>query len=320
MEHDLVNRRSEFLHSDLYSATSAFSSAVSWRCDRYGDVLVDQKTRGNAVASVVGRVLPTHLDCGPRGNFSNLGFGSLQTSKFQLHVGKPFGTVFVSDFDKAIANFTTIQRSKAPTGKCVNFIVFDVKDTNLRFARSVYEKRPGTVAVLGGEDVSDLQGSAEGVLDKDSVDSDTEHWPVPEELRAQLDGIKHRYRVAPLHVFKSNGQFVEPLDVNDALEESLVEIRFELRHYSFTSKNEHSFNASIEQIVILRPGVARPASSYKRKDYRVGPVGLRPKTARAPTSTPAEVGGSQIAGAAQDTVGILREEGEIVGFHVGNGA
>ncbi|KAH9001652.1 hypothetical protein EDB92DRAFT_1966163, partial [Lactarius akahatsu] len=96
-----------------YSATSAFSSAVSWRCDRYGDVLVDQKTRGNAVASVVGRVLPTHLDCGPCGNFSNLGFGSLQTSKFQLHVGKPFGTVFASDFDKAIANFTTIQRSKA---------------------------------------------------------------------------------------------------------------------------------------------------------------------------------------------------------------
>ncbi|KAH9037778.1 hypothetical protein EDB85DRAFT_1934385 [Lactarius pseudohatsudake] len=317
MEHDLVNRRSEFLQSDLYSSTSAFCSALSWRSDRYGNVLVDQKTRGNAVASVVGRVLPSHLDCGPRGNFSNLGFGSLQTSKFQLHLGKPFGTVFAADFDKAVSNFMSIQRLKALTGKCVNFLVFEGKDTNLRFARAVYDKRPRTIGAIGGDDVSNSPGSGEGESEEDSVDSDTEHWPVPEELRTQLDGIKHEYRVAPLHVFKSNGDFVEPLDVNDALQESLVEIRFELRHYSFASKNEHSFNASIEQIVILRPGVARPPSSYKRKDYRSGPVGLRVKTARAPTSISREAGPSKFAGAVEDAIGTLREEGEIEGFHLG---
>ncbi|KAH9063743.1 hypothetical protein EDB83DRAFT_2601513 [Lactarius deliciosus] len=320
MEHDLVNRRSEFLQSELYSATSAFSSGVFWRADRYGDVLVDQKTRGNAVASVVGRVLPTHLDCGPRGNFSNLGFGSLQTSKFQLYLGKPFGTVFTPDFDKAVANFTTIQRLKATTGKCVNFIAFDGKDSTLRFARPVYDKRPRIIGVLSGEDVSDLQASVKGVPVEDTVDSDTEQWPVPEELCSHLDGIKHEYHVAPLHVFKSNRQFVEPLDVNDALEESLVEIRFELRHYSFASKNEHSFNASIEQIVILRPGVARPASSYKRKDYRTGPIGLRVKTARAATSISPQAGPSKLAGTADDTVGTRGEEGEILGCHVGDGA
>ncbi|KAH9055121.1 hypothetical protein EDB83DRAFT_2225435, partial [Lactarius deliciosus] len=235
------------------------------------------------VASVVGRVLPTHLDCGPRGNFSNQGFGSLQTSKFQLHIGKPLGTVFAADFDKAVANFTTIQRLKASTGKSVNFIVFDANDTNLRFARNVYEKR-----VAASEE-------------EESVDSDTEQWPVPAELRSQLDGIKHEYRVAPLHVFKNNEQFVEPSNVNDALEESLIEIRFELRHYSFPSKNEHSFNASIEQIVILRPGVARPASSYKRKDFRTGPVALRVKRAGVSTSTSCEAGPSQNAGAVEDS-------------------
>ncbi|KAH9011994.1 hypothetical protein EDB85DRAFT_1814722, partial [Lactarius pseudohatsudake] len=92
-----------------YSPTSAFLSAVSWRSDHYGNVLVDQKTRGNMVTSVVGRVFPGHLDCGPRGNFSNLSFGSLQMSKFYLHIGKPFGTVFATDFKKALTNFTTIQ-------------------------------------------------------------------------------------------------------------------------------------------------------------------------------------------------------------------
>ncbi|KAH9012073.1 hypothetical protein EDB85DRAFT_1900564 [Lactarius pseudohatsudake] len=207
--------------------------------DRYGNVLVDPKKRGNAVTSVVGHVLPSHLDCGPRGNFSNLGFGSLQTSKFQLHIGKLFGTVFAADFDKALANFMTIQRLKAMTGKC-----------------------PRIIGQTGREYVRDSQSSGEVSEEEETVDSDTEHWPVPQELRSHLDGIKHEYRVAPLHVFKSDHQSVEPSNVNDVLEDS------------FASKMEHSFNASIEQIVILQPGVARPLSSYKRKDYQAGPIDL----------------------------------------------
>ncbi|KAH9014415.1 hypothetical protein EDB85DRAFT_1899227 [Lactarius pseudohatsudake] len=297
MEHDLVYRRSQFLQSELYSPTSAFLSAVSWRSDRYGNVLVDRQTRGNAVASVVGRVLPGHLDCGPRGNFSNLGFGSLQTSKFQLHIGKPSGTVFATDFDKALANITTIQQLKASTGKSVNFIVMDGQETNLRFARNVYEKRPRRIGQSGGEYDRDSELSGEGVSsEEETVDSDTEHWPVPQELRSHLDGIKHEYRVAPLHVFKSDHQFVEPSNVNDVLEESLVEIRFELCHYNFVSKMEHSFNASIEQIVVLHPGVARPVSLYKRKDYRTGPIDLRVRSGRALTATSPPAGPSNLYG------------------------
>ncbi|KAH9020092.1 hypothetical protein EDB85DRAFT_1896360 [Lactarius pseudohatsudake] len=68
---------------------------------------------------------------------------------------------------------------------------------------------------------------------EETVDSETEHWPVPAELRSQLDEIKHEYRAAPLHIYKSNQQFVEPADVNATLEDSLVEIPFEFRHYCF---------------------------------------------------------------------------------------
>ncbi|KAH9059602.1 hypothetical protein EDB87DRAFT_1621890 [Lactarius vividus] len=64
-----------------------------------------------------------HLNCGPRGNFINLGYGSLQTSKFELYISKPIGTVFTGDFDKAVDNFSKIQAQKAFAGKCVNFMV-----------------------------------------------------------------------------------------------------------------------------------------------------------------------------------------------------
>ncbi|KAH9018881.1 hypothetical protein EDB85DRAFT_1896964 [Lactarius pseudohatsudake] len=248
--------------------------------DHYGNVLVDPKKRGNAVTSVVGRVLPSHLDCGPRGNFSNLGFGSLQTSKFQLHIGKLFGTVFAADFDKALANFMTIQWLK-----------------------------PRIIGQTGGEYVCDSQSSGEVSEEEETVDSDTEHWPVPQELRSHLDGIKHEYRVAPLHVFKSNHQSVEPSNVNDVLEDSLVEIRF-------ASKMEHSFNASIEQIVILQPGVARPPSSYKRKDYQAGPINLRVR--RAPTAISHHAGPSNLAGAAEEHVIPVSEGGHVVGMVVGD--
>ncbi|KAH9059603.1 hypothetical protein EDB87DRAFT_1621891 [Lactarius vividus] len=94
MEHDFVDRRSQFLLSELYCAMPSLLSAVGWHSDHVGNVLVEKRTTGNAVASVVGRVLPMHLNCGPRGNFINLGYGSLQTSKFELYILKSIGSVF----------------------------------------------------------------------------------------------------------------------------------------------------------------------------------------------------------------------------------
>ncbi len=101
---------------------------------------------------------------------------------------------------------------------------------------------------------------------KEVVDEETESWPVPPELRTDLDALKFEFQVAPLHVFKS-GEFVEPQAVNGMLENALVDIHFALRHYFFREKKEDSFNASIEQITILQLGTPLPMSPYKRKDF-----------------------------------------------------
>ena len=112
----------------------------------------------------------------------------------------------------------------------------------------------------------------EGEIDLAAVlDEETERWPVPPPLRGELDRIKFEYRAVPLPVYV-NDKFVEPVNVNSAIKGALVELHFELHHFPIRKVAQDSFNATIEQIIVLRPGEARPMTAYKRKNPRVGPI------------------------------------------------
>lgn len=94
------------------------------------------------------------------------------------------------------------------------------------------------------------------------------------DLRADLDDIKKTHRAVPLPVFTKD-MFVEITDVNNTIKGVLVEVRFEFHHYCIRSKNQDSFNATIQQILVLQPGAPQPTTSYKRKNIRDGPVWLK---------------------------------------------
>ena len=106
------------------------------------------------------------------------------------------------------------------------------------------------------------------------VDYETEHWPVPPRLREELNKIKYEYRAVPLSTY-INDIFVEPARVNTFIKGALVELHFELHHFAIRKKAHDSFNASIEQIVILRRSDDRPATAYKRKNPREGPIQVK---------------------------------------------
>jgi hypothetical protein len=113
------------------------------------------------------------------------------------------------------------------------------------------------------------------VVDSELVDSETEHWPIPTELRDELDVLKYEYRAKPLRVYVKD-KFVEPTDVNDTIRGALVEVHFELHHYFISSDAYDSFNGVIEQILVLQPGKAPPETPYKRKNVRDGPIRMNP--------------------------------------------
>ncbi|KAH9083493.1 hypothetical protein EDB83DRAFT_2309469 [Lactarius deliciosus] len=105
------------------------------------------------------------------------------------------------------------------------------------------------------------------------MDFETEHWPIPDEFQKYLDEIKYEYKATPLRVYGKD-EFIEPTKVEEQLNGALVELRFDLHHYSIDKEHFHSFNAGIKQIIILQPGEASVLSNYKRKNVRDGPIPL----------------------------------------------
>lgn len=68
-------------------------------------------------------------------------YGTLDTAKFHLLLGKPTGTPFADDFDKGLGTFDKIQADIASTQNRVNFMVVDGKEKGLRFTRAVFNKK-----------------------------------------------------------------------------------------------------------------------------------------------------------------------------------
>jgi hypothetical protein len=114
---------------------------------------------------------------------------------------------------------------------------------------------------------------------ENAIDYGTENWPVPADLRNDLDNIKQRYCAVPLPVIMKD-RFIGARDVNEVIKGALVEIHFKLNHYhirpEYPRENLDSFNGSIQHIRVLQPGEARPVSAYKRKNIRDGPILLSP--------------------------------------------
>ena len=105
---------------------------------------------------------------------------------------------------------------------------------------------------------------------------------MPSDLRDDLDDIKRAYRASPLRVF-ANEKFIEVGQVNEVIEGALVDLHFALFHFAIRKKNEDSFNGTMEQVLMLQPGEPRPATVYKRKNVRDGPIRL-PRLPLAMTS------------------------------------
>lgn len=91
-----------------------------------------------------------------------------------------------------------------------------------------------------------------------------------------MNRIKYTHHAAPLAVYKDD-QFVEPIQVNSALKNALVEVHFGVLHYRIGKPGNtfESFTASPQQVIILKTAPIHTPSAYKRKNVRSGPV--RPK-------------------------------------------
>ena len=89
----------------------------------------------------------------------------------------------------------------------------------------------------------------------------------------------------PLRTYE-NRHFIEPNDVIGILGNALVEIHFSLKHYRIQREGQKgfdSFTTNIEQINVLKRGIAKAPNPYKRQNPRDGPFDVkRPRLTMRP--------------------------------------
>ncbi|KAH9022185.1 hypothetical protein EDB85DRAFT_1840872, partial [Lactarius pseudohatsudake] len=234
------------VQSKLYVGSPALLPLVCWEQGKASNVLSDKMDKTDVVMLIVGRALGNWMNCDPHGNFT-WKYGSLETTKFQVQLGKLVGTPFEKDFEKMFEMFTKIQGQAAATQDHRYFLVIEAGNRNLHFAEPVFDKRGTTVDVDAGENVDDT----------------TENWPIAPDFPVDLDRIKTKYAAQPLHVFQNN-MFVPPEEVTEVVKGALIEVHFRLFHYFICNQSFDSFNATVEQVIVPQPSAPEPSSPYKR--------------------------------------------------------
>ncbi|KAF8438101.1 hypothetical protein L210DRAFT_786617, partial [Boletus edulis BED1] len=132
----------------------------------------------------------------------------------------------------------------------------DASGKMMRFAKPIFEERDKAARLSPGVRYYDDVINATDANDEDeenTVDEETDKWPVEEKYKDVLNEIKHTHRVLPLRVYKDS-KFVEPRNVNNVLRNSMVEVLFSVHHtYLGTQVPAHdTFRANIEQVIVLK--------------------------------------------------------------------
>jgi len=92
------------------------------------------------------------------------------------------------------------------------------------------------------------------------MDQETSEWPIPDEFTLHFDSIKYHFKLSALPVFYE-GNLIEPMHTNTALNGSIVEIEFTVHHWKI--QDHDTFQANAEKITILRLGAVHHNINYK---------------------------------------------------------
>jgi hypothetical protein len=205
-----------------------------------------------------------------------------------------------------IQTLESLQGKIAQTGDRRNMIVSDMNSKLIRLTSNVFEKCVRVCATLpyhpantvaqkqpvpkhtvyladldseegrkeGKVPACDSRSTIDGSIDRTPVtNTETEKWPIPVKHKEEFESMKFNFMACPLGVYRDTA-FVEPSEVNEALEGAFEEVILAIKHYYLRRKKFDTFQADILQIKIIESGTSIAASSFKRRNAREGPLGV----------------------------------------------
>ena len=113
----------------------------------------------------------------------------------------------------------------------------------------------------------------------DEVDEETATWPIPAQLKDELNRIKYTHIVNPLPVYKDD-IFVAPIEVEKELKGALIEVTLNIEHYPIFKRDappHDTFVGDVLQVNILRSAEPVLPNIYKTRDVHKGPIKLQLK-------------------------------------------
>jgi hypothetical protein len=86
-----------------------------------------------------------------------------------------------------------------------------------------------------------------------SSDISITNWPVSPSNQAYLDNIKSTHSVHRIRAYDVKDKLIDPLDYQDKLAGSIVEVFFSLVHFHIRQSQKNIFNAIVRDMTVLRP-------------------------------------------------------------------
>ncbi|KAF4568055.1 hypothetical protein EYR36_010063 [Pleurotus pulmonarius] len=310
--------QAELLRTSGYIASARMPSTICWKPVGKEDVLVkDQSCDPRAeplLLIMVGQVGRGPNTLGPLGSFRvDSKFVTLDKAKMSFDIETPDEPVFAADFMRGMALLQKLEKAVAKTGDIQN--LFDGgATTSIRLGAPLFRVK---------YDDADCEELPDGNIANDPADADyfptSRNWPVPRDIAAKWAEVATEKVFQPLRVFYHDGRSLGPAAFANTLPGALVEVHFTLHHWHIKSKGMDSFNARLEQIVILKdaPTIIRKSPGVTRGIRRpavYGAVGEKRPATEAPPSQPSVKKARETPAAVE---GIAQEEAVAVSADAG---
>ncbi|KAG1887384.1 hypothetical protein F4604DRAFT_1900255 [Suillus subluteus] len=110
------------------------------------------------------------------------------------------------------------------------------------------------------------------VEEASQMDYETANWPIQDEFALHVDSIEYNFQATPLPVFY-DGNLIQPIHTNTALNCCIVEIEFTVRRWKI--QDHDTFQATAENVTTLRLGAVHHNTNHKPRTSTTTTMGRK---------------------------------------------
>ncbi|KZT60923.1 hypothetical protein CALCODRAFT_506554 [Calocera cornea HHB12733] len=214
-----------------------------------------------AQLTLVARISEDGFNLTPHGGWrqDNTFSKELSKQKATANLVSPQKIPFDAYYEEAKRNIKELQIRAAHPG---TDIISVVKEDGIRISWPLFERRPT-------EEKEDWLGDA--TVDKVTSATEWNDWPVPANVRNELNHIKTSHVPLQLPAYDVTGNLISPTYWREELQGAVVKLKLVMRYYYIAKDNKSTFVLIPYDIVVIGKPVVTSRSPTKKRKLEDGP-------------------------------------------------